>query len=481
MPDDQHVIKPSFRKDFLWYFFGSVLPLFIGFVRTPIFTRHFDREAFGQLGLVTITFSFLGMLLFSWISSCLWRYYSSYKHAGRLTILYSNLGLLFLLSFLFLGAMTFMFLWGSTDSTSRNIIMYAACQLIFNQLFLGYMVVIRLMGKSGYYNVFQGIRTLLGLFVALGLVFVWNADISALVSSLALVDMLSVAFLMVLNPAAIRLRFQDLDKSVLVDLLKYGSIGLILNLSLLSIAYSDRYIIALFYHLEEVGMYDQISKIAQLSVVALTSIYFNTINPVLLKKLDIDYKGALSFVQAYAFGFLFYGIPVVFYLSLFSKEIAHILLGEAFREGYVLMPFIFWAAFIQGLASFFELRLKFSDRMRKLGLIGLLTAVLNITLTYTFVGIYGYEWAAYTTLMTYAVMIGIFIQGDKEVLRHIWQKKTLMIQTVVLLTIQYLIYSLIVDKLEVNIYGRLTAGFIFALMYLLYFRKSIARVKLPMY
>ena len=58
----------NFHKDFFWYFIGSLVPLAVGFIKTPIFTRHFDKESFGELALVTITFSFLGMLLFSWIS-----------------------------------------------------------------------------------------------------------------------------------------------------------------------------------------------------------------------------------------------------------------------------------------------------------------------------------------------------------------------------------------------------------------------------
>ena len=105
MKDNLKNHNTGFRKDFLWYAIGSVFPLLAGFVKTPIFTRHFSGEAFGQFGLVGITFSFLGMLLFSWISSCLWRYYGKYKTSGDLSLLYSNLIFLFTISFVFFVAL----------------------------------------------------------------------------------------------------------------------------------------------------------------------------------------------------------------------------------------------------------------------------------------------------------------------------------------------------------------------------------------
>ena len=178
---DNKNIRSSFRKDFLWYFIGSVVPMVIGFVKTPIFTRYFTKESFGQLGLVTITFSFLGMILFSWISSCLWRYYSKYEAANQLRTLYSNLFLLFSISMILLSLITAGWYLNSGNDLITELIGYSFLQLIFNQLFLGYMVVIRLMGKSMYYTLIQGVKSSLGLFIALVLVFYFDWGIVALV------------------------------------------------------------------------------------------------------------------------------------------------------------------------------------------------------------------------------------------------------------------------------------------------------------
>ncbi len=477
---DNKNIRSSFRKDFLWYFIGSVVPMVIGFVKTPIFTRYFTKESFGQLGLVTITFSFLGMILFSWISSCLWRYYSKYEAANQLRTLYSNLFLLFSISMILLSLITAGWYLNSGNDLITELIGYSFLQLIFNQLFLGYMVVIRLMGKSMYYTLIQGVKSSLGLFIALVLVFYFDWGIVALVSSLALIDLCTLLFLTLTNPAKLQFRIKEIKKPVLNELLIYGSAGLILNLSLLSISYSDRYIIALFYDIDQVGIYDQVSKISQLSVMALITIYFNTVNPVLLKRLESDFKGSLNLMKSFIFTFVFFGVPIVFYLSLFSEELAGLLLGKAFRSGYIIMPYIFIATLLHGLSNFFELRLKFSDKIKKLGIIAIITALLNIALNMILVSSFGYQWAAYTTVISYTAMILMLFYGDPKVLGILREKHRILIKLIILLTIQYLVYIIFVDKMNLQIEARLGIGFIFALVYLFYFRKAISKMDLAL-
>ena len=479
MQEDKPYKVSTFRKDFLWYFIGSMVPMLIGFVKTPIFTRHFDKASFGQLGLVSITFAFFGMVLFSWISSCLWRYFSKFKESEELNILYTNLFVLFSSSLFVLAIISLGWHLSIDDELIKDLILFSFIQLIFNQLFLGYMVVIRLTGRSGFYTIFHGLKSILGLGLALLLVFYFDQGIVALVSSLAIVDIVSVAILTLSNPAKFELDLRKINRPVISQLLSYGSVGLILNLSLLSISYSDRYIIALYNDLEEVGIYDQVAKISQLSIMALSTVYFNTINPALLRRLESDFKGALAAMQVYMFPFILLGIPVVFYLALFSKDLASILLGEAFRGGYVMMPYIFLATFIHGFSNFFELRLKFSDQLKKLGLIAVLTALVNISLNLILVNRFGYQWAAYTTLISYIFMLTLLYINDKPLLRISKEERRVFYKIVVLLSCQFLVYFVIAEQTKFQLGFRLSLGLVFLLTYFLIFRKSILNINLP--
>lgn len=469
----------SFFKDFLWYFVGSFIPLLIGFIKTPIFTRHFSREAFGSLGMITITFTFLGMFLFSWIGSCIWRYYGKYQKDKALSSLYTNLIFLYFISFLVLAAISGLWFVLTGDELLRHLIFYSFLQLIFNQLFLFYMVVVRLMGRARFYTLVHSLRSVAGLAIALYLVFSRQMDIAALIISLVCVDAILLLLLLLFNPAGVVIHYKKPDRKVLVELLKYGSLGLVLNVSLLAITYSDRYIIAMFHDLGAVGIYDQVYKISQLSVMGLITVFFNTINPKLLKVLEIDFKGALILIRKYIFGFVIFGVPLVFYMALFSQEIATLLLGQEFREGYVLMPFIFAATFLQGMSNFFELRLKFSNRLKRLGLIAVSTALLNIVMNLIFVGFFGYQWAAHTTLFSYIMMILFFYYSDREVLKGLGHYRIEFLRLAGLLTIQYLIYKFFVDKFGIQPALSVGIGLIFVMMFVFSFRKTIRNLDIP--
>jgi len=473
------VTEASFIKDFLWYFIGSFAPLLIGFIKTPVFTRHFSKEAFGNLGIISITFTFLGMFLFSWLGSCIWRYYSKYKKDDRLRSLYSNLIFLYGISLIVLSLITLIWYVSAKIELNQALIVYSFLQLVFNQLFLFYMVVIRLLGKVRFYTVIQSLRSLIGLFLALFLVFYLEMDITALVSSLVIVDFISLLCLFLFNPAQVKLSYTDLNKNDLFELLQYGSLGLILNISLLTISYSDRYVIALFYDLDSVGIYDQVYKISQLSVMALITIYFNTINPKLLHILESNYAGSMEFIHKYVYSFVLFGVPIVFYLSLFSEEISSLLLGKDFREGYLFMPFVFMATYLHGISNFFELRLKFSNKLKRLSFIAICTALLNIVLNLIFVRLYGYAWAAYTTLISYAFMIVMFYFWDPDVLKGLLNQRRDLLSVLGLLTIQYVLYEFIVDKFSIQFEIRMVIGLIFVLTFFLAFRKTMLKADIP--
>lgn len=471
--------KASFRKDFLWYFLGSFAPLLLGFIKTPVFTRHFSKVDFGNLGIISITFTFLGMLLFSWIGSCIWRYYTKYKHEKALRSLFSNLIFLYAISFVVLTLISWIWYVSAKIELNKTLILYSFLLLIFNQLFLYYMVVIRLMGKVRFYTIFQSIKSFIGLMLALLLVFYLNMNISALVLSLAFVDLMSLVFLAFYNPANVKLSYKDIDRAILLELLKYGSLGLILNISLLTVTYSDRYVIALYHDIEYVGIYDQVYKISQLTVMALITIFFNTINPRLLSVLEANFDGSLEYIRKYIYVFVLFGVPVVFYLSVFSFEISSVLLGKEFREGYKIMPFIFAATYLHGVSNFFELRMKFANKMKRLGLIAISTAILNVILNLVFVGLYGYQWAAYTTVVSYAFMLFIFYIGDPQVLSGLLIQKKEMYGIIGLLTIQYVLYQFIVDKFPIQLEIRIVIGLIFVLTFFLIFRKTMLKAEIP--
>ncbi len=469
----------SFLKDFSWYFLASFVPLLIGFIKTPVFTRHFNKEEYGYLGLVSLTFAYLGMLLFSWIGSCIWRYYTKYKTEKILKTLYSNLLFLYGLSFLILLIVSVFWYMAAENMLVKQLIFYSFFQLLFNQLFLFYMVIVRLKGKAKFYTIFQSIKASLSITITLFLVFKFDANISALISSLVIIDVLAVLFLIIINPVEVTFDYKLIKITNLKELVIYGSAGLIINIGFLVITSSDRYFIYLLSNLETVGVYDQVYKISQMSVVVLVTIFFNTINPTLLKELETNFNNSIRLIQKYIKVFIIYGLPIITYFSLFSKDIANILLGKEFRVGYIIMPFIFFAAYLQGLSNFYELRLKFSNKLKVLSMIVIGAAILNIILNYIFIGLYGYKWAAVTTVVTYSLLILIFHFFDVKVLKLTRSDYNTVYQIIIFLVLQIVIYFTLDKIFELNIIVKLILGLLFILSYILTFKKHLLKAEIP--
>jgi O-antigen/teichoic acid export membrane protein len=469
----------SFLRDFSWYFLGSFVPLLIGFIKTPVFTRHFNKEEYGYLGLVSLTFTYFGMLLFSWIGSCIWRYYTKYKTKKILKTLYSNLLFLYGLSFIILLMVSVLWYMTAENTLVKQLIFYSFFQILFNQLFLFYMVIVRLKGKARFYTIFQSVKAFLSILIALFLVFKFDANISALISSLVIIDVLAILFLVIINPAEVTFNVKLIKRENLKELVIYGSVGLIINIGFLVITSSDRYFIYLLSNLETVGIYDQVYKISQISVVVLVTIFFNTINPTLLKELETNFNNSIHLIQKYIKVFIIYGFPIITYLSLFSKDIASVLLGEEFRVGYVIMPFIFFAAYLQGLSNFYELRLKFSNQLKRLSVIVISAAVLNIILNYIFIGLYGYKWAAVTTIITYILLILTFHFFDIKVFKLNRSDYNFVYQIILFLVLQIIIYFIINKVFELNIIAKLTLGLLFILFYVLTFKKRLLNTEIP--
>lgn len=458
-------LKPGRKlyKDFSWYLLSSFFPLLVGFIKTPVFTRHFSTEDFGNLGIVQATFSYLGMLLFSWISSILWRYYQKYKLENRLEHLFGNLLFFFGISLVLVTLGSGAWYAHETRLLLRELILVSLGHLIFSQLVMVYLVVIRLEARAQFYTIFQSLRSILSFLVSLYLVFMKGGSITALILSLMVIDGISLALLAFWNPIRLRIRFGLWSKDR-KELFSYGMAGLVVNLSILSLNLSDRYVILASEGLSPVGIYDQVYKISQLSVMALVTVFFNTINPALFKELEKDLDASIKSMIKYLLSFIGLGLPLVVYLSLFSEELSNLMLGAAFRGAYSIMPFVFFAAFFQGISNFWELRMKFSNRMRILSMIFLAGALFNLLVNLWLIPLYGYQWAAISTLITYILLVFFLCIYDRVLIRALYGVRRKLGIPMAIVFGQLLIFAL-VDIFDPSMTVRIGIGLIFVLSY----------------
>ncbi len=402
----------KFYRDFFWYFLGSVIPAIVAFIRLPIFTRHFTPEEYGYYTLVTSTFAYMSMVLFSWISSCLWRFYTEAEKNHTLNTLYSNLIFLSLVSSLLMLVITSFWLVLVKSTIVYRLVLLSFLQLTSGQALSLYLVIVRIRERALFYNLIYSLQAI----GAFALLFYFAFSLDYRIESILIGQVIINIVLIVVVIAGIkkfpRISFSLVTAKSVRELLTYGVVGLYTSFCVLLLISADRYIIAVFHDIGSVGIYNQVYMLGQFSIYHIVTVFFNTINPRLIKVLTNKPSDLNDQVAGYIRFFIIIILPLVFYFSIFSRQMATILLGEKFRIGYRMIPYIMTSSFIYGLTLFNEVKLKFENRFSTLIAGMTLACLANIVLNLLLVPVYGYQAAACTTLVSYMVLFVWFYLTD---------------------------------------------------------------------
>ncbi|MCD4730546.1 MAG: oligosaccharide flippase family protein [Bacteroidales bacterium] len=469
----------KFVKDMGWYLLGTLIPMGVGFFKTPIFTRYFTPEEYGYLGLITITFSYFSVFLYSWLAGCLWRYYNAYKNKNDLKILYSNIFFVYLGASFILLIISGVWYVMADNPLVRQLILLSFI-LFFIKEFIGlYLIVIRLEGKALSYNLIHSIRAVLSFGLLYVMTFGYQYRITSVLLSTIFIDILVLIFILMFVRENLAFSIKSISRKTLKILYRFGSIGLVANFCFLLISSSDRYIIAMFGSMDDVGIYNQVYNICQLSVVALVTVFFNTVNPKLNKELEINFENSNRLNSTYLYVFLLFGLPIITYFSLFSEQMAFVLLGEKFRSGYTIMPYVFISAFLYGLFLFIEIKFKFAEKLKNIAIGMILASIINIGLNFIFIPIYGYKWAAITTFISYLLLFFYFyIQDSLGFLKNRNFVKKILLSLIILL-IQVIIDLILRSFYTINVWFTIIEVTIFFVIYLGIFKNEIRSLKIP--
>jgi O-antigen/teichoic acid export membrane protein len=386
---------------------------------------------------------------------------------------------IFLLSSLLLLLVTAVWYSIANHTLVKKLILLSFIQVLLKEFFGLFLIVARLEGKAVKYNLVHSTRAILSFGVLYGMAFGLNFDITAVLISTLLIDGIVLAVTLIFGREGVGFSIRSVSRAGLRVLIRFGSIGLASNFLFLLITSSDRYIIALFTDMSTVGIYNQVYNISQLSIVALVTVYFNTINPTLNRVLELHFDKSNALISKYLHAYLLIGLPLVTYLSMFPKEIATILLGPEFRSGYTIMPWIFISAFLYGLFLFIEIKFKFADKLRKIVLgVGVAT-LLNVIINVAMIPQFGYQWAAISTFIAYVFLVFYFYLQDATGFfnRKKYLREILLILLVV--GIQIIADQYLRSVISLSVWQTVLEGIVLYGIYLLIFYKKIRRLKVP--
>lgn len=434
------------KKDFLWYAIGSVIPIILNFIKTPIFTRYFSPTDYGYLTLINTTYSYINLFVFSWLLSCVWRYYLHERNNKKLNEFYANIIFLLFIGIIIVTLITLIWTILSSNILIKKLIIANYINSIMINVTTIYFIVIRLDEKAFIYNVFTIILSAMSFILLFILTFILKNSIDAMLNCNNIVNVFFLTYIIYKFKKHCKISSKYISKNLIIELTRYGFATVFFNMSILLLTSGDRYVINMFYSADKVGIYNQIYNLAQISIVAFIDIFFNIMNPYLIKLYEKDITNQEDFYK-YIIPYVICVLPLTVYFSLYSKQIADLVLGEKFRVGYKMMPYIMISAFIYGLCDEHETRMKFKNKLKVISFNLITASVINMVLNFIFIPTLGYEAAALTTLISYFYLYLMDIKADTSNVRIViiaLKKRFQLIMSIFLvLFIQVLIHYLI--------------------------------------
>jgi O-antigen/teichoic acid export membrane protein len=195
----------------------------------------------------------------------------------------------------------------------------------------------------------------------------------------------------------------------------FPMIGWFMGAQLLNI--SDRYLLQIFRGSAEVGIYAPNYNLVTSAFGLVTAPLIKAAHPLLMKAAggtDIKKERLQTLITSFSRYFLLVAFPVAAFVGVFSREVATVFLGAAFREGHVIIPIILFGVLAWNFSMYGHKGLEIRGWTRTMLGYVLICAATNVVLNLCFIPRYGYLGAAVTTLISFLLYPVLVHSGTRK-------------------------------------------------------------------
>ena len=398
-----------FRQGII-YGIGNVVVKLSGVILIPLYLRYINEEEFGVVALFETIFQFILILSGFGARGGFVRWYHEMKNGREKKKLFYttftfNLGTT-LFSVFTIGLVLFFY--------SSQIFQYSISSSILLYFLVGTFS--RLMMELPYYllkieqkAVAQTWWVFLNVVLLIGTTFYFMEVKRMGLKGIYLGQMVAhtITFLSLL-PLIIRHSIPKFNTGVLKEMLHYGFPLAVSNILTTVLTLSDRHIINQYQNLGEVAGYSMGFKVSNLLQMVVVSAFITGYSNYYFK--SMHEKGSLLFYEKILRYFMVLislgGLGVV----LFSPEIIYIVsMGrEFFQSSVIIVPVLMIGMLFSGLRQMFMLPLNKHKRTRRISLILVLSAVINIGGNFLLVPVFGKMGASVSTVAAQLFAVGWF-------------------------------------------------------------------------
>lgn len=452
-------MKEFFKLGIL-YSIGQLIIKGIAFLLIPLYSRYLGPETYGQLALVDIVYSFFSIFIIFSIYSGYARYYKEDQDNNGFATIF-NFALISIviqgILILVFGRSLFIFLLRMENS-------YIILKLIFIRISIEQIIVLLEMIYSMNYKIkkiitFKLVITLTSLLIILYLVIVKKEMIIGIYKGYILGNLLVLFYLLYDNRDKIKIifKYNFFKKSFRF------SLGILLGgLSYLILVMIDRFFLKEYQNFSQVGIYSMGYKFSSLIEVFFLASFKKVFTP--FKFSEYKNKNFQNEVDKFYNWYNIIGIIIFLLVSINIKLILYLFTTTEFLVAYSITPIITFSYLLYGQVEFYTIGIYLKNKTYLDGVVITLGGISNIILNIFWIKRYGMYGAAFSTVMSYILMLLLYIYISRKIffLRFNYMKMLKIFMSGILI---YLIYF-IISLQNINILFENILGNIIIIIYL---------------
>ncbi len=361
------------------YGLGNISNKLVGLLLLPLYTDYLTTSEYGILSSIEISSQLLIVLFTINLPQAMLLWSATEKNIEKeKSIIFSTLmGIAFIAVIVVVGLFPFNKEFSLILFESDKFSVYFQLLLIwffFGSLNKVPLSLIRLREKATFFSVLMFVKFL--LILVLNIYFVAFANLG--VEGIVYGQIAGEIFALILTaPMMLRNMKVRFELSVLKNMMIYGIPLAFTSISSLLLSSGDRYVMLYFLSSSVVGIYALAQKIGGVINVFLLNSFQQGFMPIAFKM--FDQKNSKRFFSKVLTYYTLILASAALFLSLYSKEVIHLLTEKSYYESFAIVPFIAFAFVIKGINSVFTLGYHYSRKTGVYAVIIVSGMILNIT------------------------------------------------------------------------------------------------------
>lgn len=390
--------------DLIRYFPSIVVPSFFGFIAVAIYTRLLSPQEYGLYTLIFTTSLFLEILAFNWLNQSVLRYYERYK-ANEIQEFFSTC----LFAFVSVAAITIFIVVSASlglkhffEARKTELLFYLPILVLCQSGSKLMLIFLRARRESTRYSFQLSTNSMIKLICSLIFIYVFDLSAEAILLGICISCAYVFCFEFTRFAKIWHPRLRSCNKDIFKKFLRYGLPLLGLAFVNLILSVSDRYLIEIIKDSSQVGIYSAAYKIAETGVYGFILFLMLASFPSLIEVFENHGEvKAKALMQDLLGIFILILVPVVSGIVILSKEIIGLVLGKAYHEAHLLLPFIASGIFFLGLCHYYGKSFELKEKTLILPIVYSVPALLNLVLNILLIPYLGTRAAAISTFASY--------------------------------------------------------------------------------